>query len=63
MAVAPQEDARMAFVRIEFTVETRGGRTVRKAKEVPVENLEKTIEKLSDKGAFSFEFRYREAAS
>lgn len=39
--------------KIEYTVETRNGSAVRKSKEVSQAQIDKTIAKLEDKGAYN----------
>jgi hypothetical protein len=40
--------------RIEYTVETRGGSAVRKAKDVPCDKVDFWIERIENKGGFNF---------
>ena len=55
--------ARIRCARIEYTVETRRGAT-RRAREVRAaadrlgDAVEREIDKLADRGAFNFDFRY-----
>lgn len=44
--------------RIEYTVEDRRGNPTRRAKEVSSDCVERTIDKLCDKGAYNFDVKY-----
>ncbi len=46
------------IVRISYTAETRNGRATRHTKEVKTAKMESTIEKLSDRGAHSFQVEH-----
>lgn len=45
------------IARIEYTVERKSG-PVRRAKEVPLDQVDRTIDKLLKQDAFDFEVRY-----
>jgi hypothetical protein len=49
--------------RIEYTKETRRGEAVRRAKEVAIDKVERTLEKLTNEGAYNFDVKYELAGA
>lgn len=52
------ETKKVRIARIEYTTQRGAQAPVRRAKEVPADEVECTIDKLVDRGAFNFDVKY-----